>query len=152
LNNLAPLTPSPAQLHYAKYEEVRKLVSNDFFDIPEEDLIKNYDSRKTHPTLIFLGLDESLKEGGMAWKIYSGTPYFAVDVTPKGSEEQQTVAKDVISAMEAKGLSFFQARVVMSFSADEGMARSTDTSSELYTEVYQTNFLQQPLSTPKPAL
>ncbi|KAJ6034393.1 hypothetical protein N7499_001598 [Penicillium canescens] len=119
LNNLAPLTPSPAQLHYAKYDEVRKLVPNDIFDVSEEDMIKNFDSRKTHPTLIFLGLDESLKEGGFTWKIYSGTPYFAVDVTPKGSEEQQTAAKDVISAMEAKGLSFFQARVVMSFSADE---------------------------------
>lgn len=83
-------------------------------------MIKSYDSRKTHPTLIFLGLDESRKEEGMTWKIYSGMPYFAVDVTPKGSEEQQTAAKDVISVMEAKGLSFFQARVVMSFSADEG--------------------------------
>jgi NAD+ diphosphatase len=127
LNNLAPLTPSPAQLHYAKYDEVRKLVPNDIFDVSEEDMIKNYDSRKTHPTLIFLGLDESLKEGGFTWKIYSGTPYFAVDVTPKGSEEQQTAAKDVISAMEAKGLSFFQARVVMSFSADEGKSKSTET-------------------------
>ncbi|KAJ5775156.1 uncharacterized protein N7511_000167 [Penicillium nucicola] len=119
LNNLAPLTPSPAQLYYAKHDEVQKLVPSDLFDVSEEDMIKNYDSRKTHPTLVFLGLDESLKEGGLAWKIYSGTPYFAVDVTPKGSEEQQTAAKDVISAMEAKGLSFFQARVVMSFSADE---------------------------------
>lgn len=121
LNNLAPLTPSPAQLYYAKYEEIRKLVPQDTFDTSEEDMIKSYDSRKTHPTLIFLGLDESRKEGGMAWKIYSGTPYFAVDVTPKGPEEQQTAAKDIIGAMEAKGLSFFQARVVMSFSADEGM-------------------------------
>ncbi|KAJ5941571.1 hypothetical protein N7516_001739 [Penicillium verrucosum] len=119
LNNLAPLTPSPAQLHYAKYDDVRKLVSRDTFDTSEEDMIKAYDSRKTHPTLIFLGLDESRKEEGLTWKIYSGTPYFAVDVTPKGSEEQQTAAKDVISVMEAKGLSFFQARVVMSFSADE---------------------------------
>ncbi|KAJ5562989.1 hypothetical protein N7461_001750 [Penicillium sp. DV-2018c] len=119
LKNLAPLTPSPAQLHYAKYEDVQKLVPRDAFDTPEEEMIKNFDSRKTQATLIFLGLDESLKEGGMAWKIYQGTPYFAVDVTPKGSEEQQSAANDVISAMEAKGLSFFQTRVVMTFSADE---------------------------------
>ncbi|OQD88382.1 hypothetical protein PENANT_c004G01381 [Penicillium antarcticum] len=132
LNNLAPLTPSPAQLHYAKYDEVRKLLPNDMFDVSEEDMIKNYDSRKTHPTLIFLGLDESLKEGGFAWKIYSGTPYFAVDVTPKGSEEQQIAAKDVISTMEAKGLSFFHARVVMSFSADEGMSKPTSNYLEPY--------------------
>lgn len=120
LNNLAPLTPSPAQLYYAKYDEVRNLVPKDIFDTPEEEMIKNYDSRKSHPTLIFLGLDESRKEGAMAWNIYSGTPYFAVDVTPKGPEEQQTAAKDVISTMEANGLSFFKARVVNTFSADEG--------------------------------
>ncbi|KAJ5851367.1 Zinc ribbon NADH pyrophosphatase [Penicillium soppii] len=120
LNNLAPLTtPSPVQLHYAKYDEIRRLVPQDTFDTPEEDMLKNYDSSKSHATLIFLGLDESRKEGGLAWKIYQGTPYFAVDVTPKGSEEQQTAAKDVISTMEAKGLSFFQTRVHMSFSADE---------------------------------
>lgn len=84
-------------------------------------MIKNYDSRKAHPNLIFLGLDESRKEGSMSWKIYSGIPFFAVDVTPKGSEAQQTAAKDVIQAMEGKGLSFFQTRVVTTFTPDEGM-------------------------------
>jgi NAD+ diphosphatase len=130
LNNLAPLTSSPAQLHYAKYDEVRKLVPQDTFDTPEEDMLKNYDSSKSHATLIFLGLDESRKEGGLAWKIYQGTPYFAVDTTPKGPEEQQTAAKDVISTMEAKGLSFFQTRVHMSFSADEGMNTQTEKPTE----------------------
>lgn len=85
-------------------------------------MIKSYDSRKTHPTLIFLGLDEGQKVGGMSWKVYTGTPYFAVDVTPKGSEEQQTAAKDIIGAMEAKGLSFFQTRIITTLSADEGMS------------------------------
>jgi NAD+ diphosphatase len=106
---------------------VAKLVPQDIFDKSEEDMIKSYDSRKTHPTLIFLGLDEGQKAGGMSWKVYTGTPYFAVDVTPKGSEEQQTAAKDIIGAMEAKGLSFFQTRVIMTLSADEGMsARPVD--------------------------
>lgn len=121
LNNLAPLIRSPAELYYAKYDELRKLVPQDIFDQSEEDMIKNYDSRKTHPNLIFLGLDESRKEGSMSWNIYSGTPFFAVDVTPKGSEVQQTAAKDVIQAMEEKGLSFFQTRVVTTFTPDEGM-------------------------------
>ncbi|KAJ5620841.1 hypothetical protein N7510_004825 [Penicillium lagena] len=119
LNNLAPLTRSSAELYYAKHEEVAKLVPQDIFDKSEEDMIKSYDSRKTHPTLIFLGLDEGQKAGGMAWKVYTGTPYFAVDVTPKGSEEQQTAAKDIIGAMEAQGLSFFQSRIITTLSADE---------------------------------
>lgn len=121
LNNLAPLTRSPAELYYAKYEELRKLIPQDFFDQSEEELIKAFDSRKTYPSLIFLGLDESRKEeNAFAHKIYSGAPCFAVDVTPKGSEAQQSAAKDIISAMESKGLSFFQTRIVTTFTPDEG--------------------------------
>lgn len=84
-------------------------------------MIKAFDSRMTNPTVIFLGLDESRREGCMTYKTYSGVPFFAVDVTPKGSEVQQTAAKDIIQAMEEKGLSFFQARVVTTFTPDEGM-------------------------------
>lgn len=120
LNNLAPLTTASTQLHLAKYEDVQPLVPQDTYDASEEDVLKNFDSRKTQATLIFLGLDEGRKEGGLSFKVYQGTPYFAVDVTPKGSEQQQAAAKDVISAVEAKGLSFFQSRVHMTFSADEG--------------------------------
>lgn len=92
-----------------------------FFDKSEEEMIKQFDSRKTSAQLIFLGLDETRKQDGLAWKIYTGAPYFALDVTPKGSEEQQANAKDIISTVVAKGLSFYQSRVVMTFSADEGM-------------------------------
>ncbi|PLB51908.1 hypothetical protein P170DRAFT_433809 [Aspergillus steynii IBT 23096] len=119
LKELAPLTKSPAELYHAKHEEVQKLVPASIYDKSEEDIIKEHDSRKTSPHLIFLGLDESSKQGGFAWKIYTGTPYFALDATPRGSEEQQSNAKDILGALEAKGLSFLQARVAMSFSADE---------------------------------
>lgn len=88
-------------------------------------MLKGFDSRKTHATLIFLGLDESRKEGSMTHKIYSGIPFFAVDVTPKGSAAQQTACKDIISAMEEKGLSFFQTRVITTFTPDDGMFQRT---------------------------
>ena len=120
LKDLAPLTKSPSELYYAHYNEIQKLVPETIYDKTEEETIKEYDSRKTTAQLIFLGLDESRKQDGLAWKIYTGTPFFALDVTPKGDEEQQTNSKAVISAMEEKGLSFFQSRVVMTFSADEG--------------------------------
>ncbi|KAL3478397.1 NUDIX hydrolase domain-like protein [Aspergillus californicus] len=119
LKDLAPLTRSPTELYYAKFDEVRKLVSETIYDRSEEEIIKQHDSRKTEPQLIFLGVDEASKQDGLTWKIYSGTPYFALDVSEKGSEEQQAHAKEVLSGFEAKGLSFFQARVAMSFSADE---------------------------------
>ncbi|KAF9887290.1 NADH pyrophosphatase [Aspergillus nanangensis] len=119
LKDLAPLTKSPAEPYYAKHNEVQKLVPDDIYDKPEEDIIKEFDSRKTTPHLVFLGLDETRKQDGLTWNIYTGAPFFALDVTPKGCEEQQTTCKSVIGEMEAKGLSFLQARVVMSFSADE---------------------------------
>lgn len=120
LKDLAPLTKTPAELYLAPYAEVRKLVPEDTFDPSEEEMIKNFDSRKTRPHLVFLGLDESRKDGGFAWKIYQGRPFFALDVTPRGSEDQQADANGIIRAMEANGLSFFQSRVIMSFSAEEG--------------------------------
>lgn len=121
LNDLAPLTRSPAALYYAKYDEVRKLVPETIYDKSEESMIKDHDSRKTEPHLVFLGVDEAAKQDPFTWKIYSGTPYFALDVSEKGSEEQQENAKSVRSAFEAQGLSFLQARIAMTFSADEGM-------------------------------
>ncbi|KAL2825972.1 NUDIX hydrolase domain-like protein [Aspergillus cavernicola] len=119
LKDLAPLTRSPTALYLAKYDEVRKLVSETIYDKSEEDIIKEHDSRKTEPHLIFLGVDEASKQDRFTWKIYSGTPYFALDVSEKGSQEQQAHAKDVVSGFEAQGLSFLQARVAMTFSADE---------------------------------
>ncbi|KAJ5176836.1 uncharacterized protein N7482_002713 [Penicillium canariense] len=119
LNNLAPLTRSPAEVYYAKYDDVRNLVPQNTFDQSEEEMIKGFDSRNTHATLIFLGLDESRKDGSLMYKAYSGVPFFAVDVTPKGSVAQRAAAQDIISAMEGKGLSFFQTRVISTFTADE---------------------------------
>ncbi|KAI2793915.1 hypothetical protein POX_a00503 [Penicillium oxalicum] len=121
LNKLAPLTRSPAEPYYAKYDELRGLISQDLFDKTEEEMVKDFDSRKTNPTLIFLGLDESRKESSdlMTYKNYSGHPFFAVDVTPQGSEAHQSACKDIIKAMEEKGLSFFQTRVIMTFPPEE---------------------------------
>lgn len=120
LNQLAPLTKSPSELYCAHYDEIKSYIPEDFFDESEEDMIKGYDSRITIPHLIFLGLDESRKGDGLNWKVYSGAPYFALDVTPKGSEDQQAKAKDLIGNMDAKGTAFYQTRVVMTLSVDEG--------------------------------
>ncbi|RAH73762.1 NAD(+) diphosphatase [Aspergillus aculeatinus CBS 121060] len=132
LKDLAPLTQtaSPASPYYARYDEIQPLVPATIYDQSEEEILAAYDSRKpTLATPIFLGLDERpppKNEGAaasFAWKIYAGTPYFALDVSgPRGGEEetqQQQQTKKVVEALEAKGLSFLQARVVMSFGADQ---------------------------------
>jgi NAD+ diphosphatase len=65
-----------------------------------------------------LGLDESPAEDGLSYKVYKGSPCFALDVTPKEPKEQE--AKGIIAAMEAQGLAFHQARVITSVPAGEG--------------------------------
>lgn len=140
-----PLTRSPAELYFVKYNDLKKLIRPDFYDLSEEELIKEYDSRVTTPQLIFLGLDESAAEldrqdsnrsptaaataivqdeQAMTWKIYHGVPYFALDVTPKGSAEQEIYCKDLIGTMEGRGLEFLKARVHMTLTADQGESLS----------------------------
>lgn len=123
MKDLAPLMRSISELHYARYEDVCKLISAESLDKSEEDMIKEYDSRKIHPQAIFLGMDESHKGEGLTWKVYSGIPYFALDVTPEGSDEQQANAKDLISRMEAQGLTFFKSRMLASLPGDQGTHR-----------------------------
>ena len=83
-------------------------------------MIKQYNSTITLPLVLFLGLDERKKDG-FEYGIYKGTPYFAVDVTPKGTVEKE--ATGVIEAMKAKGLSFVEGRMHMSLNAPEGTSQ-----------------------------
>lgn len=120
LNQLAPLVKSPADLHFASYQDVKSLVPEDTFERSEEDVLKSFNSGITPPLVVFLGLDES-KSGndGMVHKSYKGVPYFAVDVTPKGPLEKKV--NGIIETLESSGLSFNKARVMSTFSADHGM-------------------------------
>lgn len=93
----------------------------DYFEKSEEDLIKDYDSRVTTPQLVFLGLDETSNNGDkLTWKAYTGVPYFALDVTPKGSHEQETSMTEVTEAMRMKGLDFLMTRVINTLPAEQG--------------------------------
>ncbi len=68
--------------------------------------------------MVFLGLDERDKKG-FEWNIYKGTPFFALDVTPKGTVEK--AANAIIAEMESKGLQFVAGRMHLSLPAPEGM-------------------------------
>jgi len=80
-------------------------------------MIKDYNSSITLPLVLFLGLDEKHKSG-FEHGIYTGTPFFAVDITPRGSVEKQ--ANSVVEAMKAKGYTFLQGRTAMNLNAPEG--------------------------------
>ncbi|KAH8805112.1 NUDIX hydrolase domain-like protein [Xylogone sp. PMI_703] len=116
-NNLAPLTESPSKLVFVSYKDVEPLIGNNPFKKSEEILLAEYDSTITRPLLILLGLDEKV-ENSFVYKKHKGAPYFALDVTPIGTVREQ--ANKVISAVESKGLKFFQGRSHMKFSLQEG--------------------------------
>ncbi|KAM5474680.1 NADH pyrophosphatase [Microsporum ferrugineum] len=116
-NQLAPLSQGPTQLYYASYQEIEAIVPLDIFDKPEKEIIEAYDSGKTAPLVVFLGLNESQAENGFIYKSYKGVPYFALDITPRGILEEK--AKQIIGAMESKELTFNKARAITSLPSDD---------------------------------
>ena len=118
-SNLNPLAKDPTKLAYASFQDVQNLIGNDPYGKTEDELIAQYNSIISIPQLVFLGLDERLKDG-LQWSVYSGAPYFALDVTPKGSVEE--AANSVIKAMQSRGLVFAEGRMHMSLPATEGIS------------------------------
>ncbi|KAK4697002.1 NAD+ diphosphatase, partial [Lecanoromycetidae sp. Uapishka_2] len=115
-HNLNPLAKDPTKLEYASFEDVKPLIGEDPYSKNEEQMISEYDSTITTPQLLFLGLDEG-KQSEFEWKIYHGSPYFALDVTPKGSVNSE--AEKLIERMKSRGLQFVEGRMHMSLQADE---------------------------------
>lgn len=116
-NDLAPLGQDLTKLAYAKHEDIKSLVGENPFEKTEEQMIKEYNSAVTLPLVVFLGLDERKKDG-FEHGIYKGTPFFAIDITPRGTTEKE--ATKVIETVKAKGLTFIEGRVHTSLSAPEG--------------------------------
>ncbi|KAI9744289.1 MAG: NADH pyrophosphatase [Claussenomyces sp. TS43310] len=115
-NNLAPVAKDPAHLAYASHAEIKTLIGENPFEKTEKQMIEEFRSDVTLPLVLFLGLDEA-RRNGFEHKQYKGTPYFAVDITPKGSV--QKAAEGVIEAVKAKGHTFLEGRAAMTLNAPE---------------------------------
>lgn len=124
-DNLSPAATSPTTLHWAKHSDIARLIGGNPFEKEEEELIREFRSEETRPTVLFLGVDENDKQG-WEWEIYKGTPYFAVDITPKGSVEAE--AKSVIEELKKKDLTFLEGRWAMHLNAQDGMSIQHHTS------------------------
>ncbi|KAI4289492.1 MAG: hypothetical protein L6R35_001244 [Caloplaca aegaea] len=107
-DSLNPLAKDPSNVEYVSYKDVAPLIGDDPYSKTEEQLISEYNSTITIPQLLFLGLDERNKQG-LTYNIYTGAPYFALDVTPKGTITAQ--AQSLIQTMQSRGLSFLEGRI-----------------------------------------
>ncbi|OCK81008.1 hypothetical protein K432DRAFT_327196 [Lepidopterella palustris CBS 459.81] len=116
-NNLNPLIVSSTKLAFASFKDVEPIIGEDIYSKSEEDLIKEYNSSKYIPQLVFLGLDDRNQDGLVYKDYYKGAPYFALDITPK--DPIKSAAETLISSLETKGVSFSKGRMHISLPPQE---------------------------------
>ncbi|OCT52688.1 putative NADH pyrophosphatase [Cladophialophora carrionii] len=112
---LSPLIKSPTEIHYATLDDLKSLLPTNPFDRTEKEIVDDFDSRIDYPQLVFLGLDEKVKDG-FSFKNFTGAPHWAVDITPKKTFEKE--AKELSDTFVASGLKFSEGMRAMSFPAD----------------------------------
>ena len=132
VNNLCPLvTEDPAHLAFVSNADVVPLTGPEPFAKKEEDLINDFNSEETQPVILFLGVDDknrltSHNAGApeeFVYKTYKGSPYFAVDVTPRDNLTE--AANALIDAVKARGFSFHDSSPRhMGLHADQGQKKS----------------------------
>ncbi|KAI2630844.1 NUDIX hydrolase domain-like protein [Hypoxylon sp. NC1633] len=115
MNKLSPLAKDAANLSYVNRDVVVPLTGEEPFKKSEQDQVKEFNSSITHPSILFLGID--LQKPGVEYRQYQGRPYFALDVTPKGTFADK--AKSIIDIATANGSSFIDGRRLMTLNASE---------------------------------
>lgn len=145
--DLQPLVQSSEnkKLQWVKYEDVKPVIGEDPYVRTEKELLEQYNSEESVPQMIFLGIDESDKNGldYQGKNRYIGAPFFAVDVSPKGSVK--AACEELVKKVEMGSVEFGKGRL-MELEAGDGMYR------QIHAVVAKMlTILSQPLSTPKPA-
>ncbi|KAK7746146.1 NADH pyrophosphatase [Diatrype stigma] len=109
--NLSPLARDPANLAWVGTDDVAPLTGPAPFARSEKEQVAAYNSEVARPLILFLGLDGTgdtsktgTGAGGFEYRGYKGSPFFAVDVTPKGSLAD--AANSVVERAKAKGFTF----------------------------------------------
>lgn len=97
LDNLNPLVNNDGQISWLGLEDVEILIGSHLYEISEEETIKQFNSTKFYPLVLFLGLWEhglasveqfATSEHGTV----KGLPFFAIDVTAKGADSESSAA------------------------------------------------------------
>lgn len=120
--DLQPLVQSSdnKKLKYVKFEDVKPIIGEDPYARNEKEMLAQYNSEEVVPQMIFLGIDESVKEGldYQGKNRYVGAPFFAVDVTPRGSVKE--ACEELVKRVETGGAEFGKGRL-MELEASDGM-------------------------------
>jgi NAD+ diphosphatase len=120
--DLQPLVQSSdnKKLKYVKFEDVKAVIGEDPYARNEKEMLAQYNSEEVVPQMIFLGIDESVKEGldYQGKNRYVGAPFFAVDVTPRGSVKE--ACEELVKRVETGGAEFGKGRL-MELEASDGM-------------------------------
>ncbi|OBT78706.1 hypothetical protein VF21_02333 [Pseudogymnoascus sp. 05NY08] len=116
VDDLAPAARDAANLAYVSHADLSAVIGENPFAKTEAEVIAAYNSKVASPLVLFLGLNDKRHEG-FEYKAYKGVPYFAVDITPKGSNEE--AAKGVIETLKAKNMIFLQGRSAMTLNASD---------------------------------
>ncbi|KAK0289626.1 NADH pyrophosphatase [Friedmanniomyces endolithicus] len=100
------------KLCWVKYEDVKPVIGEDPYATTEEEMLGLYDSGRYMPQMVFLGIDEKVKEGleYQGKNKYRGAPYFAIDVTPKSGVKE--ACEKLIAELEGKDIGFAKGRVM----------------------------------------
>jgi NAD+ diphosphatase len=105
-NKMGPLTESSKKIRFVQWADVEKVVDSGDggpYQKSEEDEVKEYNSEKWTPVVVFLGLDRRTEKDAeaFAYKKYKGTPYFAVDLSEPPAFAEKAKATTVIDAAKA---------------------------------------------------
>ncbi|CAK7274392.1 NADH pyrophosphatase [Sporothrix epigloea] len=136
VDNLAPLVhdTKPPRLAWSTRAEIAPVIASNPFEKTEEEVIRSYNSDlEPQPIVLFLGLDEkdtfssavgvetrqTETESAFSFNSFSGSPYFAIDVTPRGNGAIAAKARALVKASTAKGLLFYGNARSMNLSAPE---------------------------------
>lgn len=122
LDDLNALVVDKKKLAYLSFDEVQSLIGPDPFGLTEDEAIQVYDSTQSKPLIVFLGMLEGDHEtdhivSGDHGDI-KGHPYFAVDITPKGTHAEK--AASFLADQEGKGFSLDKNPRAMSHNPDAG--------------------------------
>lgn len=148
--DLQPLVQSSEnkKLQWVKYEDVKPVIGEDPYTRNEKEMLEQYNSEESVPQMIFLGIDESDKNGldYQGKNRYIGAPYFAVDVSPKGSVK--AACEELLKKVETGSVEFGKGRLMELEAGDGKFSFHFDVSLAQMYKILM--FIQRP-STPKPA-